>query len=75
MEQSTSQSAEPPFSSAAKQVELNGFPSGYFMIRSLATERLLDLAQPDKAHDGSSIHLWPQKETSLVESVYYFISS
>jgi hypothetical protein len=38
------------------------------MIRSVSNERLLDLAQPDKAGDGSLVHLWPQKETSQVES-------
>lgn len=43
-----------------------GFPTGYFIIKSLATSKLLDVAS-DKVHDGSEIILWPEKETSLVE--------
>ncbi|KAH7881067.1 uncharacterized protein C8R40DRAFT_1076381 [Lentinula edodes] len=45
----------------------NGFPPGYFIIRSLATGRLLDVAG-DYAEDGTEIILWPEKESSLVES-------
>lgn len=44
-----------------------GFPPGYFIIRSVATERLLDVDQ-DQVEDGSDLVLWPEKEYSLVES-------
>ena len=37
------------------------------MIRSVATGRLLDVTQDD-IEDGTEIILWPEKETSLVES-------
>jgi hypothetical protein len=44
----------------------HGFPKGYFVIRSLATNRLLDVAS-DAVEDGAEIILYPQKEASLVE--------
>ncbi|TFY75821.1 hypothetical protein EWM64_g8192 [Hericium alpestre] len=44
-----------------------GFPAGYFVIRSLANGRLLDVSQ-DSTDDGAEIILWPEKDTSLVES-------
>jgi hypothetical protein len=47
--------------------ELNGFPPGYFVIRSLANGRMLDV-EMDKAADGTPVLLWPEKESSLVES-------
>jgi hypothetical protein len=47
-------------------VDLHGFPPGYFLLRSLATGRLLDVAQ-DKATDGTPLVLWPEKDTSLVQ--------
>ena len=43
-----------------------GFPSGYFVIRSLATGRVLDI-ELDDVSDGAEAILWPEKETSLVE--------
>ena len=48
--------------------ELNtyGFPQGYFMLRSLGTDRVLDVAQGLTA-DGTPVILWPMNETSLVE--------
>ena len=48
--------------------ELNtyGFPQGYFMLRSLATDRVLDVAQ-GLLEDGTCVILWPMTETSLVE--------
>jgi hypothetical protein len=49
--------------------QTNGFPAGYFVIRSLATDRLLDVTQ-DEIEDGTDIILWPEKETSLVESLW-----
>ena len=48
--------------------ELNtyGFPQGYFILRSLATDRVLDVAQ-GLLEDGTCVILWPMTETSLVE--------
>ncbi|KAF8921877.1 hypothetical protein CPB85DRAFT_1209376 [Mucidula mucida] len=45
----------------------NGFPEGYFIIRSVASNRLLDVAL-DSIEDGSEVILFPESETSLVES-------
>jgi len=47
--------------------ESTGFPVGYFVIRSVAANRLLDVAL-DEIEDGTEICLWPEKESSLVES-------
>ncbi|KXN88944.1 hypothetical protein AN958_06815 [Leucoagaricus sp. SymC.cos] len=44
----------------------NGFPPGYFVIRSVATNRSLDV-KGDAVEDGTEVLLWPEKETSLVE--------
>jgi len=44
-----------------------GFPPGYFVIRSTSCNRLLDVSLDD-ADDGAEIILWPEKESSLVES-------
>ncbi|KAI0375121.1 WD40 repeat-like protein [Pilatotrama ljubarskyi] len=51
-------------------VELNtyGFPQGYFMLRSLGTARVLDVAQ-GLVEDGTDIILWPATDTSQVESM------
>lgn len=43
-----------------------GFPAGYFVIKNLATNRLLDV-ESDMVEDGTPIILWPETETSLVE--------
>jgi hypothetical protein len=51
----------------AAGIQTNGFPTGYFLIRSVATNRLLDVTQND-IEDGTEIILWPETETSLVES-------
>lgn len=45
-----------------------GFPAGYFVVRSIASNRLLDI-EGDGIEDGSEVLLWPEKEKSLVESV------
>lgn len=45
----------------------NGFPDGYFIIRSAATKRLLDVTY-DEIEDGTELLLFPEKEKSLVES-------
>ncbi|KAF9245903.1 WD40 repeat-like protein [Melanogaster broomeanus] len=50
------------------EAHLFGFPAGYFVIRSVATGRLLDVSL-DEVEDGTEIVLWPEKEQSLVESL------
>ena len=44
-----------------------GFPPGYFVIRSMANDRLLDVAG-DGVEDSNEVILWPATESSLVES-------
>lgn len=44
-----------------------GFPTGYFVIRNLATGRLWDVSG-NKYEDGTMVHLFREKEASLVES-------
>jgi len=46
----------------------SGFPSGYFVIRSCANGRLLDVARGE-TNDGTEIILWSEKEKSLVEGM------
>lgn len=53
----------------ARTVELRGFPPGYFLLRSVANRRLLDVAQ-SKSTDGTPMILWPETETSLVQSKF-----
>lgn len=43
-----------------------GFPQGYFIIRSVAMNRLLDVRM-DETDDGTEVILFLQKEQSLVE--------
>jgi len=43
-----------------------GFPPGYFIIRSVATGRLLDIEHND-VDDGTEVISWPEMESSLVE--------
>lgn len=50
-------------------VQTYGFPAGYFVIRSVATNRMLDVVLDDM-EDGTEIILWPDKEPSLVESMF-----
>jgi WD repeat-containing protein 23 len=45
-----------------------GFPPGYFVVRNIATNRLLDI-ENDQVEDSTEIILWPEKEYSLVESM------
>ncbi|KLO05287.1 hypothetical protein SCHPADRAFT_839583 [Schizopora paradoxa] len=58
----------PSYSSSASTsiIDNFGFPLGYFVIRSLATGRVLDVAS-DSQKDGGEVILWPAKESSLVE--------
>ncbi|RDB28439.1 hypothetical protein Hypma_015928 [Hypsizygus marmoreus] len=48
-------------------VQTYGFPAGYFTIRSVASDRVLDVFDDD-IEDGTEVILWPEKETSLVET-------
>lgn len=48
-------------------IDTSGFPTGYFVIKSVATNRLLDVTL-DEIEDGTEIALWTEKEKSLVES-------
>jgi hypothetical protein len=48
-----------------------GFPQGCFVLRSVPTGRLLDVAS-DSVRDGAPIILWPEKDNSLVESTFSF---
>jgi len=45
-----------------------GFPPGYFIIRNVASDRLLDV-EMDLVEDGTRIILWPETENSLVEDM------
>ena len=57
----------PPYSPPTSGAQVNfGFPPGYFVIRSVATGRLLDV-EFGSVEDGSGVILWPEKESSLVE--------
>jgi WD repeat-containing protein 23 len=55
------------FAIMTADIQTFGFPPGYFIIRSVATGRFLDVTE-DEIEDGTEIILWPEKETSLVES-------
>ncbi|KAJ6601263.1 WD40 repeat-like protein [Mycena vulgaris] len=44
-----------------------GFPTGYFIVRSIASNRLLDVTM-DSIEDGTDVVLWPEKDTSIVET-------
>jgi hypothetical protein len=48
----------------------HGFPSGCFVLRSVTSGRLLDVAS-DSVEDGAEIILWPGKDNSLVESKFF----
>lgn len=48
------------------ETETYGFPAGYFVIRSVASNRLLDVTM-DSIEDGTDVVLWPEKESALVE--------
>jgi hypothetical protein len=52
---------------AAQNGSARGFPLGYFVIRSLATGKLLDVPT-HSITDGTEIILWDEKEKALVES-------
>ncbi|CAA7268039.1 unnamed protein product [Cyclocybe aegerita] len=48
-------------------IDTSGFPTGYFVVCSIGSNRLLDVTMDD-IEDGTEIALWPEKEKSLVES-------
>lgn len=51
----------------AYALDNNGFPPGYFVVRSIACNRLLDI-DSDSSEDGADVILYPESESSLVES-------
>jgi len=51
----------------SQEIRSNGFPPGYFVIRSIAADRLLDISG-DSLEDGAEVLLWPQTDYSIVES-------
>ncbi|CDO75481.1 hypothetical protein BN946_scf184935.g17 [Trametes cinnabarina] len=55
----------PPLSVELKSY---GFPHGYFMLRSVGTERILDVSR-GSIEDGTDVILWPPTDTSQVESM------
>jgi hypothetical protein len=54
----------------AEQPQVHGFPVGYFVIRSLACNRVFDVLE-DSVEDGTEIALWAEKDSSLVESMHF----
>ncbi|KAF9566896.1 hypothetical protein CPC08DRAFT_747079 [Agrocybe pediades] len=50
-----------------QNTDTNGFPAGYFIIRSVGCDRVLDV-RGDEIEDGTEVALWLEKEKSLVES-------
>jgi len=48
-------------------VQTYGFPTGYFVVRNVATNRVLDVTG-DNMEDGTEIILWSENDTSLVET-------
>jgi len=62
-------SYSPTMSDAPLDAHLNtGFPGGYFLVRSVATDKVLDVSRGESA-DGTEILLWRNKEKSLVEGM------
>jgi hypothetical protein len=53
-------------------IDNKGFPPGYFIIRSVASNRILDV-RGEYIEDGTEIILYPEKEKSLVESQLAFL--
>ena len=50
----------------------HGFPPGYFIIKSVACDRVLDI-NGDEIEDGTEVILWVETEKSLVESKDCFL--
>jgi len=55
-------------STAHSGVHTLGFPTGYFLIRSMATGKVLDVSTNDTS-DGTPLVLWNEKEKSLVSTL------
>ncbi|EPQ60331.1 hypothetical protein GLOTRDRAFT_108904 [Gloeophyllum trabeum ATCC 11539] len=49
-------------------LETYGFPQGFFVIKSLASGRLLDV-EASTSDDSTEVILYPEQETSLVDSL------
>ncbi|TCD68085.1 hypothetical protein EIP91_011538 [Steccherinum ochraceum] len=45
-----------------------GFPPGYFVIKNIASSRMLDI-DSDMVEDGTRVILWPETEYSIVEDM------
>jgi len=48
-------------------INTSGFPVGYFVIKSVASGKVLEVCMDD-IEDGTEIILNPEKEKSIVES-------
>ena len=53
---------------AATDGNARGFPLGYFIIRSLATGKVLDVVD-DGTADGTELILYNEKDSTLVETL------
>ncbi|KZT54329.1 hypothetical protein CALCODRAFT_499950 [Calocera cornea HHB12733] len=62
------ESSDKPPAYAATGGVTHGFPSGYFIIRHLSTNRVLDVGG-SATSDGTELFLWPEKEGTLVEGL------
>ncbi|KAG6846111.1 hypothetical protein H0H87_006475 [Tephrocybe sp. NHM501043] len=51
----------------SEKAQTYGFPSGYFVIRNIGTNRYLDV-KGDQIEDGTEIILWSENDSSLVET-------
>lgn len=49
-----------------------GFPPGYFIIKNVATDKLLDV-ESDMVEDGTPLILFPGTESSLVEGASLYL--
>jgi len=56
----------PPMSDA--DLRTYGFPEGYFLVKNVATGKLLDV-ESDLVEDGTPLIVWSETETSLVEGM------
>ncbi|KAH6917119.1 hypothetical protein BKA70DRAFT_1367634 [Coprinopsis sp. MPI-PUGE-AT-0042] len=49
-------------------LQQSGFPPGFFVIKNSANGKVLDV-DSRTVEDGAEVHLWPEKEKSLVEGM------
>ncbi|KAF5385330.1 hypothetical protein D9615_001191 [Tricholomella constricta] len=66
-ERSSEPLTPPNLAAMTAGIETHGFPVGYFVVRNVATNRVLDVTG-DSMEDGTEIILWPDNDTSLVET-------